>query len=680
MISFPLNGSWRVRHGGDFLADIVASRNLSFDKPGYLTLARKATALFTQGENASFNTLIAIVPISTGTAVTYHLITAAGFFTWDGTPDGFAQISGGDEPAWGLDSDALIYLGELTASGGSKVKYYDGVSWSDIATGRTNTNPHPLAVFENRNTLCQADGNVVYQTTAAGTSDDSTNRLTIPVEYKITTMRWFKNNLYIGTRAIGTGHAKLFVWNGAGSQAQAGFDCGADWIFSLEPFDGSIAACTSAGQVLRFNGGGFDELEHFPIYDTPYEWTINADLKSTIGRVANRGMLAKGDVLYINIDGRVRSPLADQPGPYLPEQPSGLWVLDKRVGLYHKAGGVYTPFEVPDFELASGNIAFAEPHAIQTGDPVYFSSVDGVENVVEGRLYYAISLSDTAIAVASSRYDAMQGNAMYLTGTATGGDELIIDVFDTLGAAMTQDMPGCVAPFITDSVPSILGGEVMFGLDATAADGTTSHSSLMTLGLGHNVGSFTTTPVPATDFLDTYESVAQVLKDLALSDHEVILKYRIVRRYGFPNAYRKDATNGLATWTSDTSFSVDTRYKDMNGAEEGDEVDIIEGAGAGNLRHIASVLFEGDTCTITLTEAVPGIEADDKSEVIIDNWKRLEASITPDTLSKNLAVKELPGTNPSNVSAWAQFKVEIRGHEVGMSVLKLSKQAATINT
>ena len=45
---------------------------------------------------------------------------------------------------------------------------------------------------------------------------------------------------------------------------------------------------TSAGQLLRFNGGGFDELERLPVYGTGYSWTSTAAASSLVGKVAAR--------------------------------------------------------------------------------------------------------------------------------------------------------------------------------------------------------------------------------------------------------------------------------------------------------------------------------------------------------------------------------------------------------
>lgn len=671
MIQLPITGTWKVAHGKDYLADIVNTRNMDFDRPGYAMLGKKAVVLQTETDDSDFGTVLAIVPISTGTATTYHVVTSENLFTWDATISGLSEVTGGSPPTFGLDSDAVAYLGLLTASGGTTVRSYLAGTWTSRATGRTATNPHPLCVFEDRNTLCQADGNTVYQTTAGTWSDDSTNRLIIPSEYIITGMRSRRNLLFIATRSISGAPARLFIWNGSGPKAQYAYDAGCSWIYSLAEFASSIVILTSTGQLLRFNGGGFDELANFPVYYTPYSWESDSSLGNVSGKAANRGMIAHGGVLLINIDGSLNVGQLDTVSPYLSEQPSGLWCFDPEVGLYHRAGYNFSRRRSASYTLGSSNFVFATAHLLHTGDPVYVNGVTGLTGLVSGQTYFAIVDSSTSIRLAYSAADALAGRHITVTGSPSG-NTLIIDTFDSVGATFTQTRPGAVGLYVTDNPPALLGSTVMFAGDVTTDDGQTSVSSFMSLGTSHNVGSFTTTPLPASQHTDTFSKLVEHVHGLELPDAKVVVKWKGIPRHGFPTHYRKVSPDGLATWTDASTFTIDTTAKEFMGVEVGDEVEIIEGAGAGYTAHVSAIDDTTSTYAITLDEAIPGITAGDKSEVIADSFKKL-ATLTSDS---EHVVKQVASVNGPDASLpYISYKLELRGLP-GLAIRKLTSISA----
>lgn len=661
MTTLPTSGKWSVAHARDFFADLVRTKNLNFDKIGFVALAKKTIALFTKDTDASFGTVMAIVGISSGSASRYYIITTNSMFTWDGSDSDIAKISAASSPTFGFDSDAVPYLGILTASGGSNVKSYSGGtggSWTSRITGLGTSAPHPLCVFENRNTLCVADGNVVRQTTSGTYTNDSTNQLTIPSEYVITGMRWRQNNLHIATRNIGGGNAKLFIWNGSGTAAQYAYDAGAEWIYSLADYQSSIVILNSVGQLLRFNGGGFDELAHFPVYDTSFSWATNSALTNSTGRCANRGMCVVGNLLNINIDGALNSSNTDYPGRYLPDQPSGLWVYDPNVGLYHRAGYAYSRFSATTFTLNSNRVTPTSASHLQTGDPVYVKSVSGISNLNAGQLYYAIAEGEASFQLAQTPADAAAGRAITLSGTPNS-DTIVIDNFTSMGATYSQTFPGAVAPFITDNPPSFYGVDVMFAGDVTKPDGS-SISTFMSFGRSHNVGHLITTPIPSSSITDSFNKLYQFIETLDLDDDEVVVKYRTKRRYGFPTQLRHNTGDSsyMATWTSTKSFTLDITKKDFGGAQVGDEIEIIEGSGAGYTAHITDIdTSASPSYSITLDEDILAVTVGDKFDFMVDNWKRATTSITK--LNKHIGETALSADD-----AWVQVKVELRGHEI----------------
>lgn len=674
ILPFETSGKWSIKHGQDYMADIVDTRNIDMSQPGLISLSHKATALYTEDTDTDFGTVMAIVPISTGTSTNYFFVTSEKLFTWDASTSPFVQDpENGSPPTFNTGSDGVAYLGLLTASGTTIISSLSAVggSWTSRVTGLTSTNPHPMCVHEYRRTLCWADGNIVYQSTTASYSDDSTNRLTIPPEYTIVGIRFRQGNIYIITRATGGTSAKMFVWNGSGAVAQGAWEVKCDWIFSLVDFDSSICVLTSAGQLLRFNGGGFTELASFPVYYTPYSWNTSGALVNASGRCANRGMVAHGDVLYLNIDGGINTSLTDGIGRYLDGQPSGLWVYDGDVGLYHRSGYVYTRFNSAAYTLSGNVLTFAAAHNLKTGDPVYTADITGVTGLVVNQMYYAIVLSATTISLGFSPADALAGNVLTVTGTPSGGCAVIIDTFDSIGAVYTTIIPGAVGLFVANNPPSILGSEIMFAGDITKTDGTTSISTLMSLGCSHGVGSFTTTPIPASVVTDNFQNLVSFMTNMVLPDATTVIKYRTGQRYGFPTQYRKDNA-GLATWINATTFTIDTAYKNFYGSQVGDEVCIIEGAGAGYTGHIQSLDGAGPY-RVVIDETIPGITVGMKSEVIVDNWQKL-TTIT--ALTEHIEKLFAKTTVGDTAATYIQFKVEMRGIDISLRKMRSESTAA----
>lgn len=665
MISLPFSptGKWSIKHAQPFLADLINTRAMDFNRTGFASMSGKPVCLYNENTDAEFGTVLAIVPISTGSSTTHYFITDEKQFSWDASTASLTKLTG-LAPTGYLGSDGATYLGILVVSTVSKIVTLDGSgTWVDRVTGLTTTNPHPVCVFENRRTLCWADGNIVYQSNAAAYTDDSVNRLTIPPEYTITGMRWRQNKLYVATRSTGAGGAKMFVWNGAGATAEAAWDAQADWIYSLVDYKSSICILNSAGQLRRFNGGGFDDLAAFPVYYSPYSWNTDAAIFNISGRCANRGMIAHGDILYINIDGGLNTSLTDGVGRFLHDQPSGLWVYDPDSGLSHRGGYLYNRYNETTYTLASSILTFAAAHNLKTGDPVYATDITGVTGLIAGQMYYAVVHSATGVWLAYSRAEALAGRTMTITGTTTASTKVIIDTFDSMGAVYTQTFPGAVGLFITDNPPAILGGEVMYAGDVTTSDGTTSISSLMSFGASHGVSSFTTSPLPGSGATEAFAAILAFIHGLDLDDAQVVIKYRTLPRYGFPTQYHK-AVAGLAIWTTASTFTVDTTQKDFRGAIVGDEIEIIEGAGAGYTAHITSLDDTTSTFTVGIDETIPGITAGMKSEVMADNWQRL-LSIT--NASDDIAQQFARVTIPDGVHGpYIEFKVEMRGIRVAI--------------
>lgn len=227
------NGKWKVGVNG--FADIVRTRNMDFNETGVAKLARQPIVISGTVDTVALGLGQAIVndyvitrSKTSGSSGRMYLIDPSlGTATVQPTTD---------QPFIGAGSDMVSYINTLAASSdstgaaGTVASFASGAWTAGRITGLTADVPHPLCVFENRNTLCVGNGNTIQQTTAGGWTIDSANSLTIPVQYSVEWMRWNGNNLYVGTRNTLGGSAKLFIWNGLGTSAQQGYPVNSDWV------------------------------------------------------------------------------------------------------------------------------------------------------------------------------------------------------------------------------------------------------------------------------------------------------------------------------------------------------------------------------------------------------------------------------------------------------------------
>jgi hypothetical protein len=662
MISLPSSGRWQSSQNGDTFGSIVRSKNASLDREGMLEMARKAMALYSLDDDAGFGT--PTVMETDGTYL-YVLTTDGHCFVIDLTADFFSivETSGTNSPTLGLDSDMVIFNDKPHASGGAKVGYLNafgqGQLWHNPSpiTDLSTDFPHPLCVRERAGTLLVGDGNVVRQY-SAGYSRDTDNELTLPASYIVTGIRTNGSNIYLATRHRYGGTAKLFVWNGAGTANQAEYPIGADWAYSMEIYQSAPTVITSAGQIKRFNGGGFDAIANLPVYYTPYSWTSTAADTSLVGKVASRGMRALGDILYINIDGSLNNDVA--PGAYLPEQPSGLWVLDPRAGLYHKAGYNHqSNLRQTVSDLNSSYLSVPLAHQAELGDAVLYTGT--LTGLTSGQVYYAIPDSATTMRLALTPQDAVAGKHLAVTGTPSS-DRLITDRYESMGHTAIS-VPGGVCVFGRNAFNGFYGSEAVFG--GAALDETLSAKGvLMSLGMGRNAGTFVTPRIESAAIADTIQKIGARFRPLALDTDKLVIKYRTRKRYGSPSRPITIA------WTSSTAFTVDTTLYDFSAAQEGDEVEIIAGAGAGYTAHITAINTDSSTYAVTIDESLP-VSAADTAMAFVDNWTKL-TTLTKDTESNAAGyfVGALGETSP-----WAQLKIEMRGANLAVRLLQFMNTA-----
>jgi len=333
MILIPSNRKWSQNNSGEVFGMLHATKNINFDKEGYAQLAKRPTALIYGVSN--FETLVSCTYIKASSNSGYYSMTAARPFSFN------------------LDGAAPTDLYNATGRLGDI--QFDGVAWNDmwyisqstsysklaVAAGTWTANLGPLsAPTSEAQDILYASGKTLTISVLATTilskiynsSDVLVQIITLPSNFEVRWIRYNHQRIYVGTKNITGGDAVMFVCSDAtATSAEDAWPVPANWMFSGIAYKSSIVTITSRGQLLRFNGGGWDELANLPVYFSNYSWFQGTGYVN--GRVEQRGMGTDGNIIYINLDGYI-----GDNNIYLDNQPSGLWVYDPNIGLSHKGG------------------------------------------------------------------------------------------------------------------------------------------------------------------------------------------------------------------------------------------------------------------------------------------------------------------------------------------------------
>jgi len=654
------NKKWNQTNSGDVFGNLYSTKNINFNKEGYLSLSPKTRAYYREASSgASFDQVLAIVFSPVGDLV----VTSDGTYDLDvADNDSVALIENADAGVQSATSngDALAWNGRIYQTGNTVTKYWDGATWSSASISLTASLPHPMCVFESLNYLAVATNKNIVK--LYDTSHTLIQTLTIPAENEIQWMVYKDSNLYIGTASLVGKNGRLYVWNGSGTSAQKAWDAKGEVLMSGCEYANSIATISSLGQVLLFNGGGFTELANLPVYYTDYKWT------DTAKRVARRGMIADGEILYINIEGQITF---NGNTNVLPNQPSGLWCYDPKVGLYHRAGNSadYPTYNaISSVNTSTDTLTLNTAVETQTGEPVFYAIGGGlIGGLVDQRTYYAIRTSSTQFKLAETYDDAVNGTNINFTsdpgsayGTLTcpkGGD---------FGNTFNSSFSAGAVALIPESRTywDYYTTRILFGAWRVADDDvSTTYSTLQSFTLGENRGSFVTQKIFSNDIEDIWNKIVLKARGLLNTNDKAIIKYRTSERQFFPiTPFTFQLVSYNITWASTTSFTVtSTKWAYV---QAGDEIEIIAGAGAGFTAHISTISNSSGTYTVTIDETIPLVTAADTSQVIVDNWTKGATLTSSDTMLHKI-------TSVNDPAKWVQIKCELRGEGTQVEELQL---------
>jgi len=645
---------------------IFKSKNIDLDDEGYITMAEPSFAVMTTDDDADLDDVDAML----ASADTI-------FFNSDEVFSGDMNLntltnraSDTDQPTPSIEEDVVFFNDTEVVSDAGDIYYRAGTTWTQVSTNVSSTAPTVMCTWESEATLVVgADNTIKFVNTSWAIH---ATVLTLPVDFQVSSLCVQGNQLFVGTRSQSGQEAKMFTV----STIQVGIDfaygVGTFEIMSIKPFKSSVVAITSLGQLLRFNGGGFDQIGQLPVYNTSIEW---ADANNDYSTVANRAMVVDGDLVYINLasfteNGRWK---------ILPDFLSGIWCYDDTNGsLYHKfapssttiqritGGSVTVDATDNDFTLTSGNL-----NSVITGMPVLFDQGShAIGGLKESVCYFIIKDSSTVFRLASSYANAIAGDEIDIT--APSGTTQTWFIFKTndygWGAYGNRMAMAILTNRLFDSNTC---GRICFSATLNAKQNFSTELTVIN-GISPflpNRSYFVTPRLTSSNITDAYGNVC--IKYFPLGpDDEIIIKYKDIDKkdYPFSSIQYNDTTNWNGTWTSTTVF---TSVADLSMVVAGDEIEIIAGTGSGHIANVASIAENAGTYTVTLDEDFPFAVANDLMRFNVDNFTEL-CRITADSNEDTKGTYKIP---LSRKSKFVQLKVEMRGTRIKIEELIINNTA-----
>lgn len=648
MIRLPINNRrWTITNSGEVFGDMYGTRNVHFDDEGYATLSPKSVSIYSNTDDSDFDLPVAIEYFNNK----YYIVTSDGVFSLTSALT-FAEIA--SSPSTTAGSDAVVWQNRLYVSSDTNLSYLNtSDSWTNSLKSTTTDKAHPMAVMDNFSGGYLAIGNA-NTVILMNTSHTTVATLTLNADYEVTTLRYRQGYLYVGTKRVNGGEAQMFLWNGSGAVAQSSYGVKSNRIFALEDYQSSVCAITNAGQILRFNGGGFDVLANFPVYYTEYSWDSALGI---VGKVLNRGMKADGDVLYINMNGMVARELTvnsvgNSVSFFLENQPSGVWCYDPQVGLYNRNLSTTDTLSTVSVSSMSANIlTLASSQNLETGEPIHIKAVGSLTGVSANTTYYAIKVTSTTYKLAVSPADAKAGTVITLGGSAGSATVQVIGYTnfgesfslgkDAGAIQLTQVDTGSPQIF-----PVIVKTPYIWGFQAS--DDTLY---LNVLSQGRSVGSVTLNKVWSLEVEDAFSHMFVKHSNLNLDTDQIIARFRGKEIFGLPTI------PVYATYSDASTIGCDSAY--MGQVVAGNQITILNGNGAGYTANIKTV--NGDE--FVLDEAIPNVTSADAINIFVRDYKKSSSVTNTDAGYSRF--------NFDEKKTWIQTEVELRGNGVKIEEIQL---------
>lgn len=644
-MKIPSDTKWTQLNSGDMLGVLHESCNINLDKKGEVSLTGKAISLI-DSTTTDFGTPLSIVYFDGN----YHIVTNDKVFAGDLTSAAFAVVA--SSPTLGNVSDGIVCFDRLYVSDTTALAYLDtGGSWTTGIGSLTSSFPHPLCVFDALTTFKLAVGDGTQVKTYDSTGAANSTVLTLPSNHTVTSIVYSNGYLYVGTKEINGGEGSVFLWNGSGTNAQYKLDVGATWVYSLTQYRGNVAGVTNEGEIFAISGTSITQLATFPIFHaTGAQWDTG---NATLGHVTSRGVVALGDKLYININGRVNG------GTQLPEMKTGVWCFDPQYGLYHFASPTTDKIVTDSGITESGDvITTSTTHNIRLGDAVTFPTISGLTGITEDIVYYAIPVATTTLKIAASRADAFAGNNITIGGTATT-DALRYAPNTQFGHPIGEEAGAIALTNYLDTPDAIFTSNILFAGQIKNSAGTLT-DVLCILSDRYNEGNFVVQKVYTPNVTSVWKTLTTFFSGVYGSTEKIITKYLPKERLSLPTR------SFSGTWATTTTINTtDTGAKNI--LEIGDEIEFLENYGSGRNSIIEDIVETASTVSITVSDAYGVVGGTSLFRV---NGFKLVKEITSTRERDSMSSANLDKKNN-----WVQVKQELRGFKPTIAMYELTNSS-----
>ncbi|HCC04994.1 TPA: hypothetical protein DEP58_01650 [Patescibacteria group bacterium] len=664
MIKLPAETKTFIQSNeSDLFGNIAVTRNITFDKKGYLRLSYSVRSALSSAQDADFDEVASFVRSQDHG---YLAVTHDQLFNID--EDKIlgvlpVQNSDTDVPSGDLQSDAIFSGGLLVVTQDSDVDYYSPTpnTWTDTNITLTATvgSQHVVENFVSLASVAIADVNTVklYPSPLTATPTLSVT-LTILADFYITGIAYFNQNLYIATMNRFGGHAFLYVWNGYGASAQSAYEVDSNIIFDVCVHQDSIVCFTGKGQLLRFNGSGFTQLDALPVF---YSDIVISD--ETNVSMYHNCLKSNGDILYINVS-------TDANVQKLTNQADGIWCYDSALGfMYHRYALSNSLVSIQSIALASVDTSTNQitvTSAPITGTEVIFNAVSATSPapLVDGKRYFTIKVDATHIKLALTKTLAVAGTAIDITSQSDGTTSLVFFPNTDFGQSLASSRSVAILPIERDIRYPQYGTDLLYGGSAYNSALSSIYYLGTVTGAVENRGYFITPKIFSQNVTDTFNLVTLKFSKFLSDTDKILIKYRTVddRRDVI------DTTTWLATWASTTTFT--TTQVDFADAIVGDEVEFLQGGGSGMVAHITAISLDAGTYTVTIDEAYDYYTAGDKARFVFRNWKKWKTITYGDDNAEQGFISE----NLGEIGKFIQFKIELRGVQTQIEELSVDNK------
>lgn len=654
MIKFPNNAKTVLVTNGKnaFQGTISYTKNIDLDEEGVIKLSPPMVKIFSSVDDGDLQLPIDIFSYS---STGYKVISPMAAFNFPITTLSFTKDSG--NTTYTDSSRVVPWVNGDWYVNGDAVYSYTGATGTTVYTSRVATVLEFIELFANRNTLVGVFGdNVVKQ---YNTSYTNTTDLTIAENFAIKGLSFSNNSMGIITRQKkNLGNAYFFFWDGKTTEANAGYPVNDSFITAIKAYKSSWVITTSAGQVLYFNGGGFDILGTLPTFNYEDDLVSLAPSQDiTIGNTID----VIGDIFYINVASLPEFSSSEK--SFRPFFSGGLYCYDPKVGLYHRHAPSYSEYKEESGTSASDVITFGSAHFLETGDEVWLANDD--QGLTAGT-YFAIYVSSTTIKLANSYANAFTGTSVTITdGTIVTWfvkrKDFGIDALRVNDLGLVKKDRNYAGFADTGIIPTFMGSKIR-------PNSVTSSRVFVLNALAPkmaNRGRIVTAKFQTDNIKDVWQEIA--LKYTKLTEQSsIVIKTKTMDVepivVGDTTLYNDSYSGGHVIWDTSSRFVT---ASDLTGAEVGDEVYIFDGAAAGQSAHITEITSSSGGWTVTVDEPMRGASSGGTSCISIDKYKKL-GTILASELYEGVKRITIGEKSPS-----IELVIELRGINVRLTEVQI---------